>query len=283
MPSPARCWRRAPAPPKLYVTSQALTAGTGAYLKGVRPRTITVVGPSTQVGEGVRAAALALATAAAPGIARDASLLPWAGPAPDSSLFAFISGTEGPHPLPSCTIPYVINPDGAPAHAQADVEEALRRISAVSGLRFRFEGLRPDDRPSWAMTERRQQGYLGYEGFPPLLIAYGSAEQFPILSGASDGVVGFGGPVVVRDGAGQKVWASGQVVLGTEFSATARGGFASHHHHGIILLHELGHALGLGHPVADGQIMSGMMSRTSFGDGDRYALTALGATCAGTA
>lgn len=277
--------------PQLYVTAQSLAPGTAEYLRTAHAGSITMVGTSAQIGSGVRDAAIALvpgsppATPGGPGATPGGPdlLAPWTGPAPQSSLYAFIGGQDVPYPLASCTIPYVINPDGAPAHAQSDVEEALRRIGSVSGLQFRFEGLRTDDLPTWELEERRQQGYLGYDGYPPLLIAYATQEQFPILSGSADGVVGFGGPALSRDADGRTIWASGQVVIGTAFANEARGGFARHNHHGVIMLHELGHAIGLGHPAADGQMMSGVTSRTTFGDGDRYALTVLGDTCSAAA
>ena len=43
-----------------------------------------------------------------------------------------------------------------------------------------------------------------------------------------------------------------------------------------VVMHELAHVLGAGHAKSSDELMAASVGRTTFGDGDRYALARLG-------
>lgn len=172
---------------------------------------------------------------------------------------------------PCRPIPYVVQAGWIPDAGRADLAEALRRLSEASGLTFLDEG-DTEELPS-STRAAYQPGRYG-ERWAPLLVGWVPADRTDL--GIGGGVQGIAVAVAVpgRDGASI---VSGQVVLdaGNRLSP----GFGAGTTDGEVLLHELAHAVGLGHVLDPTQVMypQTTSSESVFGAGDRAGLAALGA------
>ena len=172
---------------------------------------------------------------------------------------------------PCTPIRYVVQAGWVPEAGRADLAEALRRLSAASGLQFTADG-DTTELPALA-REPYQPGRYG-ERWAPLLIGWVPAASTDLGLGA--GVQGVSRSVAVagRDGASI---VSGQVVL--DASHPLAPGFGPGTTDGEVLLHELAHAVGLGHVLDPTQVMypQTSSSESAFGAGDRAGLAAVGA------
>ena len=165
-------------------------------------------------------------------------------------------------------IRWAYNATGEGYPALADVRRAMAKISGVSGLRFSYAG---------ATTWR----YLGSidATFPAsqaeIVVGWADEREFPRLAG---NVVGIGGgwgrgvsgaDVRTRIERGFLTLDNGHVLPGG-FDRTGWG---------QITLHEILHALGLGHAEESVQIMYGMAHRgnVGFGAGDLTGMQVVGA------
>ena len=172
---------------------------------------------------------------------------------------------------PCRPISYVVQAGWLPDAGRADLAEALRRLSEASGLRFLNEG-DTDELPSSTRAAYQPQRYG--ERWAPLLVGWVPPTRTDLGIGA--GVQGVAVAVAVpgRDGASI---VSGQVALdaGNRLSP----GFGPGTTDGEVLLHELAHAVGLGHVLDPTQVMypQTTSSESVFGAGDRAGLAALGA------
>ncbi|MDP3711975.1 MAG: matrixin family metalloprotease [Mycobacteriales bacterium] len=169
-------------------------------------------------------------------------------------------------------IRYVVQPQWMPQQGRRDLAEALRRISAVSGLRFVDEGDTeevPSDGRAAYQSERYGQRWA------PLLVGWVPAARTDLPIG--DGTQGLAVAVAVpgTDAGGHLV--TGQVVLDADHRLAS--GFGPGATEGEVLLHELTHVVGLGHVDDATQVMhvTTTNSESEFGRGDRAGLTALGA------
>ncbi|RBY92264.1 peptidase [Blastococcus sp. TBT05-19] len=174
---------------------------------------------------------------------------------------------------PCRTIHYVLRPDATPPGGEQLVHDAVLRIADVTGLVFTFDGY--TDEP--LTTERAVYQPERYgDQWAPVLIGWQTEAENPALVGD---VVGEAGSVAVSLGEGPRVFVSGTVSLdsvqfpeilgGRDGAAVARG----------IVLHELGHLVGLAHVDDDAELMYPEARRavTDFSAGDLTGLAALGA------
>lgn len=165
---------------------------------------------------------------------------------------------------PCRPVEYAVNPAGAPDGWQRLVEEAVTEVEAATGLDFRDQGI-TDDRD----FDQRHDG-LGRAR--PVLIGWADEAELPGMAGNA----GLGGSTAVRR-AGRLVYVTGMVALhrGTYEELAGRpDGWASMR---AILLHELGHVVGLGHVEDPGELMHAESAgRTDFGPGDLEGLARLG-------
>ena len=174
---------------------------------------------------------------------------------------------------PCRPIHYVIRPDGAPEGGDALVHWALGQISAATGLSFVDDGA-TNEAPSSERARFQPQRYG--DRWAPVLVAWSDPVEWPQLK---DGVLGRAGPVpfglVDRD---DERFVSGIAVFnGPELDLQLRTGQDNKAR--AVLLHELGHLVGLAHVTDPYQVMypSNAYPLPSYRSGDRRGLALLGA------
>ena len=212
-----------------------------------------------------------LAAAVAP-IFRSTDVQPRAvGPKGDYSYIL----TTGDDPVrwnPCEPIHYVLSRDGLTASAIEDVHGAIGRITDVTGIEFTYDGL-TDEEP----RRRRlsyQPGRYG-DRWAPVLIAWVHPDETDIpFSDEGHDAAAVASPQLPDDGNGD-VYVSGWVALDVEDPNPSGFGFPGMQ--GPVVLHELGHVLGLGHAELNGNLMEPSGGGvTSFGPGDLAGLEHLG-------
>lgn len=160
--------------------------------------------------------------------------------------FSALGGVPGSVRWDPCTpIRYVTRALGSPPEGGAMVAEAFDRLSAATGLMFVSRG-QTSEGPSQDRAVR-QPGRYGNR-FAPVLVVWSDPRESPMLAGA---VAGYAGPAVVGDGRGARL-VTGQVVL----DAPAFRSFRAPDEGLGVLLHELGHLVGLDHVADEGDIMN---------------------------
>lgn len=172
---------------------------------------------------------------------------------------------------PCTPIRYVVQAGWIPDAGRADLAEALRQLSAASGLQFLDEG-DTDELPSQDRSAFQPERYG--RRWAPLLVGWVPGESTDL--GLGDGVQGVSLAVAVP-GREAPHLVSGQVVLDASHRLAA--GFGAGTTDGEVLLHELAHAVGLGHVLDPTQVMyaTTTSSESQFGAGDRAGLAAIGA------
>ena len=173
---------------------------------------------------------------------------------------------------PCRPIHVVVNDAIAPPGAERLLAEALSEVSRATGLIFTRDG-RTDEVPRESRPLRDPARYGS--GWSPVLVAWTTPAAVPGLEGRP---VGLGGSARVADGlSGRWTFVTGTVSLDTPVmqGIIARpdgeaGGRA-------ILMHELGHVVGLAHVDDSREVMyADNVGVTQFGSGDLAGLAALG-------
>jgi len=163
---------------------------------------------------------------------------------------------------PCREIPYVVNPDGAPAGYAGVVTAAVADIARASGLRFAYAGTTADRRFS------DRSGALDSTP-PPVLVAWASPDEVPDLAGD---VAGLGGAEAAHLERDRLTYVTGVVVLDRGPFATMGSNLQR-----AVVTHELGHVVGLDHVDDPGQLMyETTTSQSTLGAGDLDGLARLG-------
>lgn len=190
--------------------------------------------------------------------------------------FAFALRQDDGSPVtydPCRPIHYVTRTAGQPRGGSALVQAAVQRLSAVTGLRFVDDG--PTDEQPSQQRQAFQPGRYG-DRWVPVLIAWQSAHENPDF--AAD-VAGEAGSQSLGVRGKPTVYVTGQVMLDAEKLAvmmrSRRGGPVAR----AIVLHELGHLVGLAHVSEPSQIMYPKADENvlDYASGDLTGLARLGA------
>jgi hypothetical protein len=189
---------------------------------------------------------------------------------------AFID-TVGGAPVtydPCRPIEIVVNDALEPEQADGLLEEAVEEVSVASGLGLTVVGT-TDEQPSRDRALRQPWRYGS--GWAPVLVAWTTPDQEPDLAGD---VAGIGGSAAVDEGLGSRPrLVTGSVSIDTPDAerTLARGGAAGRDAVRALLMHELGHLVGLDHVADRDELMHAeSVGRTSFGPGDLEGLAAVG-------
>lgn len=175
---------------------------------------------------------------------------------------------------PCRPVHYVINPAGSPPGGISMVRDAVARVSAATGLVFTEDGV-TDEPPATDRSPLQEERYGNR--WAPVLIAWSTEDAFAALGGD---VAGVGGShMLAPRGPGTERFVSGQVVLDSDTydDLTRRpDGVAEGR---AIVMHELGHVLGLMHVDDALELMHHRNTgQTMWGPGDRQGLAQVGAT-----
>ncbi|MFC5731641.1 MULTISPECIES: matrixin family metalloprotease [Nocardioides] len=172
---------------------------------------------------------------------------------------------------PCREIRYEINLEGAPDDEDetvAFVQAAVAEVSSVTGLQFDYLGP-TDRRPEW------KEQFVPVGRREPVLIAWATEDEVEELEG---NVAGVGGAVAVRRGGDRWLrYVSGGVTLDIEVFDELEGEGDGERYQRAILLHELGHLVGLGHVDSPGELMyPDNVGQLDFSRGDLNGLVRLG-------
>jgi hypothetical protein len=149
---------------------------------------------------------------------------------------------------PCESVHYVVNVSQAPAGSLGDVQEAVRRISAATGIAFTYDGLTDE-----VLERRRDMIQVDRYGdrWAPVLVSWVDPDTSAV-SFDSDGDVaaGVASPFTPQ---GADVIVSGWIAINAEDPNPP--GFGSPDDQGPVVLHEWGHVMGLDHVDERGQLM----------------------------
>ncbi len=202
----------------------------------------------------------------------------------DSTRFSFMarqSDKQSPVAYDPCRpIHYVTNRRTMPLHGDEMVTDAIAAISAASGLVFINDGP-TDEEPSKERASFQRSRYG--DRWAPVLIAWSDPSRSPDLNKR---VIGLGGSAYLDThdtspfDPRTKVYITGTLALdGPAFASLQPKGDVKADDIGrVIVLHELGHLVGLGHVEDPTQVMypSSSYEVTSLAPGDLNGLAKLG-------
>jgi hypothetical protein len=184
---------------------------------------------------------------------------------------AYVDGADRPARWDPCKpIHYVVQTGWMPPGGRADLAASLGRLAKVSGLVFVDDG-DTDELPTQHRAAYQPKRYG--KRWAPLLIGWVPPDQTDL--GLGHGVAGITVAVAIPGPKGGSI-VTGQLALDADHELPP--GFGPGATEGEVLLHELGHAVGLGHVLDPTQVMYPQTtnSESQYGAGDRAGLAALG-------
>lgn len=158
----------------------------------------------------------------------------------------------------------VVNDQDLPGDGTRLVTEAAAELSEVSGIPLRVVGTTRDRATFRVRTVMGQ----------PVLVDWSNPTLEPGLSGR---IAGRGGSMPVRGRSGRQTLAAGSIGLDTPSVKQRLNGIGGDRAVKGLIIHELGHVLGLGHPIEDGQLMSASGGPDVLRKGDLKGLQVLAA------
>jgi hypothetical protein len=190
---------------------------------------------------------------------------------------------------PCTTITYAANvryAGGSPrarAHAEADVQEAMARAARRTGLTFKYVGrtteIPKDAGASWSDRQSAAEIVIAWVDQ-----SRSASSSNLLMSSGGSSVSGTGGWVWkawTMNGAWQLAIGRGFVVLNAADNRRYVPGFGSGYTRGALLMHEIGHALGLDHVGSTRELMYPQMldrKAATYKAGDRTGLEKVGDT-----
>lgn len=176
-------------------------------------------------------------------------------------------------PDPCRPMHWTLNPSDLPPGADIEVREAFDFISQATGLKFVEDAPTsesPDpDRPR---VDRPRYG----DRFSPVLVAFSDTAHIDSLGGEVAAVTI---PAWVQtSGPESERVVSGQIVVDTDYTADALRTADGRARLRMVLMHELGHLVGLDHVSDPSQVMAPVAGGfLYFGSGDQQGLALAGA------
>lgn len=171
---------------------------------------------------------------------------------------------------PCRPISYTINSDLAPAGSDGLIQSAVAEVSRLTGLDFVYAG--PSHTPVHWTQKVSPELALGQ--VPPVEIAWSSTSEFTALKGD---VLGFGGSAYVSGPDIRPRYVTGSVALRASELGQALQHPGGRAYVRAVILHELGHVVGLDHVHDTTELMNPvLMGQRDFGPGDREGLALLG-------
>lgn len=195
---------------------------------------------------------------------------------PAGGVYAFLVHQPGDEDDPVAWDPcreirYEINPDGAPDGTDetvAFVRDGVAEVAQITGLRFVYDGV-TDRRPQW------ERAFVPLGGRrEPVLISWATESEVDELDGD---VAGLGGAAARSGSDGKLRFVTGGVTLDADSFEDLDGQRDGAAYQRAILLHELGHLVGLDHVDSPAELMyADNVGQLEFGVGDLNGLVRLG-------
>lgn len=203
--------------------------------------------------------------------------------AADGGSYVFLEQAAAGRPLrwnPCEPIRYQVNLANAPEDALQIVEEALRRTTEVTGIGFRFDGT-----TSRTPAEQRDDFFMSQMSdvvWYPVLVAWLPREEFrEAFERPHSGRHALAVAYVTRgeDLETADQYTSGYIVVDAD--ARMSPDFDGRYSLGLVLMHEVGHVMGLGHVDDPDELMFSDRDGYPYpiwdwGPGDRAGLERLG-------
>jgi hypothetical protein len=196
-------------------------------------------------------------------------------PAGGEGKYRFLSMRNDTAPVtfsPCRPIHYVVRADHAPTRGQAMIAAAVKRVSKATGLVFVPDGP-TDEAPTQDRPVYQPERYG--DRWAPVLITWATPAEVPDFG---VDIAGEAGPVRMTTGDGQDMaYVSGVVALDPAKIERIRLSMGEPVARAIIM-HELGHLVGLAHTEHQDQLMfpRGNSGVTKYAAGDRTGLALLG-------
>jgi hypothetical protein len=204
--------------------------------------------PRRRRGRAALIAVVVVALVASSGVA-----LVFSDPAPPRGTFRFLARSAAGLPVrwnPCEPIHYATNLADAPAGALEDLQGAIRQVSRATGIAFAYDGetgvtLEFQNHNGYFISTREGGEWL------PVLVTWLPHDEF-LTWASQQGAVAFAYP---RPGSSEleDQYVSGVVVV--DAGAGLPSGFDYRFSDGLVLMHELGHLVGLAHVSDPNELM----------------------------
>lgn len=196
----------------------------------------------------------------------------WDGVAPANPgttewLSKSLNSDDSPYRWDGCrTIPYWTDLTGGPGFSRDALDDAVAEIERVSGYDLAWQGdlsYHPDDWDAFKATKRG------------IVVAFSDASEEPNLSGYTVGWGGYTRTITYYADGGNRSWVAAGFAL-ADRDASWQDGWGTWSSLQVLFLHEIGHALNLGHVGSAAEIMyPSLQSLPALGPGDEWGISTM--------